>query len=261
MSQNPVITLLDIETASIQAHVWGLFDQTVGLNMIKEDWRLLSFASKTLHKDDILYLEARHANQERKVLKAIWHTLNRSDIIVAHNGKKFDIKKINARLIANGFGPYSPVKIVDTLLEVRKVAAFTSNKLEYLTDLLCTEKKLKHSKFPGFELWRQCLAGNPEAWAEMKAYNIQDIVSMEELYLKLRPWMAEHPNIGNFTPPDDDQSPVCPKCGGKHLHKRGIQRTQVAQYQRYQCLDCGGWSRGREMMQSKEQRKHILMGQ
>lgn len=261
MSKPVKTTILDIETASIQAYVWGLWQQNVGLNMIKEDWRILSVATKQLGDPEVTYLEARQANQEKKLLRKLWHTLNDSDIVVAHNGKKFDIKKINARLIAHGFGPYSPVKIVDTLLEVRKVAAFTSNKLEYLTDLLTSEKKLKHSKFPGFELWRQCLANNPEAWAEMKEYNIQDIVSLEELYIKLRPWMAEHPNLGNFEQGDEESTPVCPKCGGKHMHKRGIQRTQVGQYQRYQCKDCGGWSRGRKMLLTVKERQHILMGQ
>lgn len=260
MTKQAKTVILDIETCAIQAHVWGLWNQNVSLNMIQEDWRLLSFAAKELGDDRVTYLEARHPNQERKVLRAIWRILNEADIVVAHNGKKFDLKKINARLIASGFGPYSPVKVVDTLLEVRKVAAFTSNKLEYLTDILCTEKKLKHSKFPGFELWRECLAGNPEAWAEMREYNIQDIISLEELYVKLRPWIAAHPNLGNFQN-NEDGSPVCPKCGGKHLHKRGIQRTQVGQYQRYQCLDCGGWSRGRKMLKTAEERKHILIGQ
>lgn len=256
----PKTIVLDIETASIQAHVWGLWNNNVGLNMIKEDWRILSVAHKELGNPSITYLEARLPSQEKKLLRELWGTLNDADIVVAHNGKKFDIKKINARLIANDFGPYSPVKIVDTLLEVRRVAAFTSNKLEYLTNLLTTEKKRTHSKFPGFELWKECLAGNPEAWAEMKIYNIQDIVSLEELYVKLRPWMAEHPNLGNYQDNDND-IPVCPKCGGKHLIKRGVQRTQVGQYQRYRCLDCGGWSRGREMLKNRAERKHILQGQ
>lgn len=260
MQHKPKIVVLDIETASIQAHVWGLWQQNVGLNMIKEDWRILSFAAKVLGEDEIQYVEARVPNQERKLLRAVWRVLNDADIIVAHNGKKFDIKKINARLIAHGLPPYSPIKIVDTLLEVKRVAAFTSNKLEYLTGLLTTEKKLKHGKFPGFELWRECLAGNPEAWDEMREYNIQDIVSLEELYIKLRPWMAEHPNLGNYEDGTDD-TPVCPKCGGTHMHKRGVQRTQVGQYQRYQCTDCGGWSRGRKMLLSVKQRQHILMGQ
>src|SRR5690606_28100281 len=98
MTKQAKTVILDIETCAIQAHVWGLWNQNVSLNMIQEDWRLLSFAAKELGDDRITYLEARHPNQERKVLRAIWRILNEADIVVAHNGKKFDIKKINARL-------------------------------------------------------------------------------------------------------------------------------------------------------------------
>ena len=42
------ILLLDIETSPVVAWVWGLRDQNVGLNMIKEDWYVLSWAAKWL---------------------------------------------------------------------------------------------------------------------------------------------------------------------------------------------------------------------
>ncbi|WP_175726996.1 ribonuclease H-like domain-containing protein [Burkholderia ambifaria] len=106
---------------------------------------------------------------------------------------RFDAKKINARFILLGMPPPSPFRVVDTMLEARKHFGFTSNKLEWLTDKLCkTHKKKKHAKFPGFELWRECLKGNPEAWDEMRSYNTDDVLSLEELYLVMRPWMSGH---------------------------------------------------------------------
>lgn len=260
MMTKPKTTILDIETATITAHVWGLWDQNVGLNQIAEDWRILSFASKTLGEKEITYVDAQRKEDERELLQVLWSILDDSDIIVAHNGKKFDIKKINARLIQEKFPPYSPVKIVDTLLVAKQVAAFTSNKLEYLTDRLCTVKKLKHSKFPGFELWKECFAGNPKAWAEMKKYNIRDITSLEELYLFLRPWMTGHPNTGAYIEPNSPNGVVCPRCGSEHVWKRGTSYTQVGQYQRYQCGDCKGWSRGRTLLKKALERKHIITG-
>ena len=46
--QHPVITVIDIETAPIVAHVWRLFDNNVGLNQIEQDWSILSYTAKTL---------------------------------------------------------------------------------------------------------------------------------------------------------------------------------------------------------------------
>lgn len=252
------IVCLDIETASLEAYTWGMFDQTIQLNMIKKDWRILCFAWKWLHSDHVGYSEARTEATELDVLAHLWKVLDEADVVVAHNGKRFDIKKINARLIQSGFPPYSPVKVVDTLLEARKVAAFTSNKLEYLADILTDGQKLKHSKFPGFELWSECLDGNPFAWEEMQEYNKQDVLVLEKVYKKLLPWMANHPNLGNYV---DSKKPVCPKCGGDDLRKRGVQRTQVGQYQRYRCHGCGGWSRGRKMLKTGSERDHIVIGQ
>ena len=44
----PKIGTLDIETAPIDSHTWGLFDQNVGLNMINNEWTILSYCYKPL---------------------------------------------------------------------------------------------------------------------------------------------------------------------------------------------------------------------
>lgn len=255
----PKVLLVDIETAPIIASVWGLWSQDVGLPMVKADWHLMSFSAKWLGAEDVIYEDQQHAadmTDDTDLLLKLHYLLDEADFVIAHNGHRFDRKKINARMIQAGLAPYSPVKWIDTLQEVRRVAAFTSNKLAWLTGKLCSAQKDDHKKFPGFELWRECLLGNPEAWAEMRRYNIQDVVSLEELYLKLRPWMEGHPNLAVFS--DDNTGPVCGKCGSHHVQQRGIRTTNVAQYARYQCQDCGSWFRGRQMLNSVEHRKSLL---
>lgn len=254
----PKILLLDIETAPILGNVWSLWKQNVGLNQIKNDWYILSFCAKWLGENKIIYHDqskVRDVEDDQLLLVKLHALLDEADYVVAHNGKNFDVKKINARLITKGFMPYSPITVIDTLLEVRKVANFTSNKLEWLTGVLCQEKKLKHGKFPGFELWKECLRGNPKAWREMRLYNIQDVVSLEELYLKLRPWMEGHPNVATQLHPD---TPTCPKCGSDHLNAKGYRYTVACQYVRYQCQACGGWSRGRYTVNKGDTRKNLL---
>jgi len=252
------ILVLDIETAPILGNVWSLWKQNVGLNQIKHDWYILSFCAKWLGDSKIIYHDQSKApdiENDTELLNKLHVLLEEADFVIAHNGKAFDLKKINARMITQGFAPYSPVTVIDTLLEVRKVANFTSNKLEWLTGVLCTEKKLKHGMFPGFELWKECLIGNKKAWREMKLYNIQDVVALEELYFKLRPWMEGHPNLAAYDEPD---TPACPKCGSQHVHARGYRYTVACKYIRYQCQDCGGWSRGRFTVNDKHIRKNLL---
>jgi len=256
---SPKVLLLDIETSPVLAYVWSLWKQNVGLNQIAEDWCILSFCAKWLGNPNVIYRDnskQRNVEDDTKLLKALWKLLDEADIVVAQNGKKFDVRKINARFLLAGMPPPSPFHIVDTLLEARKHFALTSSKLEYLTDKLCTTKKRKHQKFPGFELWSQCLQRNPEAWEEMRLYNIDDVISLEELYLILRPWIDGHPNVANYSEPD---KPSCPKCGSDDVSQKGHRHTQVGRYARYRCNGCGGWSRGRAMQNSKEQRSNLLV--
>lgn len=255
----PRILVLDIETAPVLAYVWRTFKENVSWDQISTDWYILSFAAKWLGDPRVIYHDQskkRNIEDDRDLMKKLHKLLDEADVVIAHNGKKFDIRKIKARFILNGFPPVSPFRIIDTMLEARKEFAFTSNRLAALTDMLCTEKKLSHAKFPGFELWAQCLKGNPEAWAEMREYNIQDVISLEELYLKLRPWMEGHPNVAAFTDPDEV---TCPKCGSTHVIKKGHRFTQTGKYVRYLCQGCGGWSRGRLMVNSKETRNNLLV--
>lgn len=256
----PKIGLIDIETAPIEGRVWGLFDQNVGLNQITQEWAVISFVFKELGapRRSLIYMDTSEKEDPRddyELCGKLWELIHDYDILIAQNGKRFDKRKIYARLIMHGFPPPSPVKIEDTMLMARQVAAFTSNKLEWLTTHLTKTAKSKHKDFPGFELWAECLAGNPKAWAAMRKYNIPDVLSMEELYMVLRPWVKGHANVAVYT---DKEGVACPVCGSHKVKRDGFMYTNVGQYPRYQCGGCGAWSRGRRTMNSLAKRKALL---
>ena len=255
------IVTLDIETSPILAYVWGLFKQFVNLNQIVTDWSIISFSYKWLHKDKVHHYNTggkgvSEVRNDRQLLLLLWEVLDKADIVIAQNGVKFDVKKINARFIEMGMPPPSPYKVVDTMLHARSIAAFTSNKLAWLSEVLTDTPKSKHEKFPGFELWTECLADNPEAWEEMRLYNDQDIRATEEVYLKLRPYMIGHPNVAAYNGNTDMQ---CPKCSSVDLQRRGLALTQSGQYQRLRCNGCGGWARTRYTENPIEKRRSLLM--
>lgn len=253
----PKILILDIETAPIIAHVWGIWDQNVGLNQIKTDWHVLSWSAKWFGKKEIMYADQRNSKNiedDKKLLSEIWRLLDEADIIVTQNGKAFDQKKLNARFILNGMQPPSSYKHIDTKQIASRKFAFTSNKLEYLTAKLCKKyKKVKPKKFQGFELWKACLAGNKAAWEEMERYNKYDVLSLEELYTKLIPW----DNSINFALYTDEITRVC-SCGSKKFNKKGFAYTSVGKYQRYKCAKCGSESRSTENEFSKEKRNSLV---
>jgi predicted RNA-binding Zn-ribbon protein involved in translation (DUF1610 family) len=257
---SPRILTLDIETAPFESLTWGLWDQNIGLNQIQKETSILSYAAKWLDSRSIIYQDtsgrgAEETRNDWKLLDSLWHLLDEADIVVAQNGAAFDVKRVNARLVASGFPPYSPIRVIDTKLVAKKHFAFSSNRLEWLARYLADGPKDDHRKFPGMELWTECLKDNPKAWKVMKQYNIKDTVLCEKVYKTLRPWMDQHPNLGAYTL---DTQMVCPKCGSAKLEARGTRSLQQGMYQRYQCQKCKGWARGKVMLLPAAKRRSML---
>jgi len=256
----PKVLVFDIETSPILARVWSLWKQNVGLNMIEEDWFILSYAAKWLGEDEVMYEDLRgviddtsKGFRDEGLLQGIWELLDQADVVITQNGINFDSKKLNARFVINGYQPPSGYKHIDTLRIAKRAFAFTSNKLEYMTDKLCKKyKKIKHANFSGFELWKECLADNIEAWKEMEQYNRYDVLSLEELYTIIAPWDEKHVNFNLYT--DPKLGHVC-RCGSTNIRKKGFAYTQVSKFQKYRCGDCGAETRGRVNLIEPDERK------
>ncbi len=257
----PKVLLLDIETAPIRLYGWSLWNQNFGLNMIDSEWFILSYAAKWLGagEKEVYYNDMRgrvDTEDDSFMLEELWNLLNEADIVLGQNSNKFDIKKINARLVMNGFQPPSSYKKVDTLLMAKAAFGFTSNKLEWLTDKLNVKfKKLKHNNYAGFDLWKGMMADEPEAWEECKEYNIHDVLSLEELYVKLAPWDKKQPNFSLYF---DEPEQQC-RCGSKDFIEDGYAYTSVSKFQRYRCVSCGAESRSRKNLFTKDKVDSITM--
>lgn len=252
----PKILFFDIETAPLLGYVWGLWNNDIALNQLKTDWSILSWSAKWRGKNRIYYADQRKAKNlqdERLILRPLCDLINEADIIVTHNGKRFDVRKINARLIALNMKPLAPVKHIDTKEISARNFGFTSNKLEYLAKYLGVKlHKSEHNKFPGFSLWEACLNGNQSAWAEMEKYNRRDTLVLEQVFEKLLPWT----NTVNFDVFHDKLEHKC-SCGSKDYRKFGMGYTSTGKYQRYQCKDCGKVTRGHKNLLDKDKRKSI----
>lgn len=254
----PRVLIVDLETAPIKAFTWGTFDQNIANNQIIEDTFILSFAAKWLGEKKIYYKDQsknKIVNKDcPKLLQAIWELLDSADIVLGQNSKRFDVKKLNTAFVLAGMQPPSSFKQIDTLSIAKRHFAFTSNKLEYTTDRLCTKyKKLTHKKFPGFSLWTECLKGNKAAWAEMKKYNIHDILSTEEYWEKIQAWDNTSPNFSIY---NGHYHHTC-TCGSTELQKRGFFFSPSGKFQRYRCKSCGKESRDGKNMLDKEKRDSL----
>lgn len=257
-NNGPRILLFDIETSPLLVHAWQLWgDQNIGVNQMIEDWQVLSWSAKWLKEDNIMYRDQRKSKKitnDKELIKEIWKLLDEADVVITQNGKKFDVRKLNAKFVENELGPPSSFKHIDTRMLAKAKFDLPSYSLEYMTKKFCKKyKKLKSRKFIGHDLWIACIAGNLSAWKEMEAYNKTDVLALEELYHFFKGW-DDSINLNLYS---EEETKMCNSCGHSHLEKKGFSYTGSGKFQRYRCAKCGHQTASKINLLSKEKRASI----
>jgi hypothetical protein len=246
------ILLVDIETAPNLVWTWGLFNQNIAINQIKESSYILSWGAKWLGGSKVEYSDLRDG--KKKMLKGIYDLLEDADVVIHYNGVSFDVPILNQEFAKQKWTPPAPYQQLDLLTTVRKKFRMTSNKLDFVSQYLGIGEKIDDG---GFETWIGCMNNDPASWALMKKYNKHDVELLDGLYRYLKPWISNHPNHAQFTEVEEQ---MCPYCGSTHIQKRGLHYAKALTYQRFRCMDCGAWSRNRLTEMPKEKRASVLVG-
>lgn len=241
------------------ALVWKPWKEDIRPPQVQKDWHLLSFAAHWRHepKSKIIYMDQRHeknVENDKALLQALWELLDEADIVIGHNVKGYDIKKINARFIEHKMQPPSSFRYIDTLAIVKKHFGFTYKNLDWVAQKLLGKKKRKSKKFEGIELWKECLNGNIKAWEEMRRYNQADTILAEEIADLIIPWDK---NI-NTNVYREDKNMVC-TCGKSHFMKNGKSATDTAVFQRYRCVHCGAEWRSRKNLLERTKKSFLMV--
>jgi DNA polymerase elongation subunit (family B) len=234
------ILLLDLETAPNTAYIWGLYDNYIPIDRLIDSGYTLCWAAKWLGEREILF-DSIHQSTPKKMIQRIHKLLDEADAVIHYNGTKFDIPTINKEFLLHGLTPPAPFKQIDLLKTARRQFRFPSNKLDYVSKALGLGQKTKHK---GLELWIGCMNGDESCWRTMERYNKQDVKLLEKVYLKMLPWIKNHPNVALFDLPGEL---ACTSCGSHHVQRRGYAHTKTAIYARYQCRSCGHWDRARTL--------------
>ena len=249
------ILLFDIETTPMEVYVWSLFgNKYIQHGNVIKDWNVLSWSAKWLFDSDVMSdiqtpKEAK-GRDDRRVLGGIWDLIDQANVVIAHNGDKFDLKKLNTRFHMNCYLPPSPYQSIATLKVAKRNFAFSSNRLDYLGQIMANKGKISTN----FKLWTDCLDGNKQALNDMLEYNEEDVRLLEEVYVELRPWIKSHPNVGVYM---NDEG--CPTCGSEDVHPNGGYYTTTAnRYESYRCDDCGSLSRKLESELSMQDRRKLM---
>jgi hypothetical protein len=206
--------------------VWEKYEQDV--IAFEKEREIICFAYKWLGEKKVYAYYKSDLGAE--FIPKLHILFDMADYIVAHNGDSFDIKMVNTEFIKYGLTPPSPYKSIDTLKVARSKFRFNSNKLDDLGKLLGLGQKINTG---GFGLWLACIKGEKKAIKKMKAYNMQDVILLEKVYLKLRGWDKSQ-GLGHGM--------QCTNCESTHIIARGwIYLKGGFSKRRFQCMSCGKW--------------------
>lgn len=234
----PRIILLDIETTPALSYHWRYWDERIAPNQMVKTSELLCFAAKSLGARGMFFASRQGDADDRDLAKEAWDIVDQADIVIAHNGRAFDMKTLNARWAFWGLPPPGPYKIIDTCLVARKEFNFPANSLNALALYFNLGAKQEHE---GFDLWKKCIAGDPSAWKRMEKYNIRDVELLEQIYLRLRAYDRRHPNVGAGQCENEIR---CVCCGNKTMKRLpGLYFVTTKGYPIYRCRECGKVSR------------------
>lgn len=204
-----------IKPTYLLSHAWGWNDGEITGSILTQD-------------------EIKERDTKRLVQEA-WKLLDECDILIAHNGKKFDVKMINGYFLKYGMPPPSPYRVIDTYVIAKKKFKLAFNSLGHLARYLGVVEKIETG---GIDLWVGCDELRQDSIDKMLEYNKGDIDTLREVYKKLRGWDNDAVNFAIY---NEESDMACPHCGSNHLkieHGKYVYTSQCS-YQMYRCNDCG----------------------
>lgn len=237
---------LEVSTTKLEIETYDLKQYTQYLNHkdIVRDYIIHGVAYKWLgdeHYTKCLSVSPRAPLNDEIVVRNFHDIVSQADVIIGHNMDQFDIKKLNTRFLKYGLPCIPKVQTVDTLKVARKHFKLTSNSLAYIAKFL--ELDIEKDASPD---WAAIRAGDADALEYMRRYNKRDVDVTEKVYLRLREWMDNHPNLNIIAPVKDIAGGIvtcCDTCQSPNIIKHGYQYGRNTVKQRYACKDCGAWTK------------------
>lgn len=202
----------DIETSPMIVYSWRTgYNLRIPTDNIIQDWKVICISYKWEHEDKVRNLTWDRNLCDKKMLEKFIKIMNKADECIAHNGDRFDLKKIRTRCIYHRIPMFPSYKTLDTLKKARSGFAFNSNRLDYIAKFLGVGAKLEHEGFP---MWVKCLEGDKQALKDMVKYCDMDIIVLEDVYNAMRNYIKHNTHTGVL---NDEIKASCPNCGSEDV--------------------------------------------
>lgn len=225
---------VDIECSADVAEVYGSRYEPKIVRYLSFS-KVTGFAVKWFEGSKIWVFDLEDfGGSETRLLKKLSWWIEQCDYFIAHNGDKFDLKVINARLDSLSLNQIPPTKTIDTLKIARKLWRVPSYSLDSLGQYFELGRKTERPRVEG---------KMTQAERRMeKKYNGNDVLLLHKLFV------FQLPHIGHMAPfkvSKNSQSTKrqCPQpyCNSYRNQSRGQKINNEGIWNQYQCQDCWKW--------------------
>jgi DNA polymerase elongation subunit (family B) len=177
------VLVFDIENEPDTALIYGRRKINVSEDQILDYGRIthVGYSFMNEYTTNVIALTS-DEHTEKELLEAFVEVYNQADIVSGHNLKRFDIKKLNARLVVNGLEALQPKPCIDTLSQARKHFLLPNYKLDTVCRYLGIGKKSDQHSWDNIK----AAMNNDEQASEQIAYYCgSDVELTKELFLVL----------------------------------------------------------------------------
>ena len=251
------ILFMDFETSAALVYCFGRHKQFINQDAVEIEGGRLLMGGYAINDEPVQVIYDRQEielNMDYYVCKTFYELFKEVDVVVAHNLKGFDLKMLNARLVANGIPPLHKVQMIDTLEIAKKHFRLPSNKLDSIAAYYGIGRKVEHS---GISLWIGVQNGNITDIKKMAEYCEGDVELLREVFYKLSATgLCSGFNQGHYY---DDDKKHCRVCGSENVYRTGLYvYTPMNKFPEYACGDCGTIQRSRTSETTKQKRANLL---
>jgi len=221
--------------------VWPNLSNYPGLTLKATISTVICFGYKELGAKQAKIINAwdfpeweKDVNDDKKLCQAAWEILKDADMVITHNGKRFDWRFLQTRLMVHRLPPLPRIIHVDTAAQAKAHLFAFNARLNTLAKALTDSQKLEHD---GWDMWVKVRKRDPKAMALMSKYCKQDVQALEQVYLAMRSLIDQTVNHNLFNVEKD----ACPRCGSRNVVKEGTRTYPTKVVTRYSCHGCRGW--------------------
>ena len=225
----------DIETSPMVVYSWRIgYNLSITPDNIINEWKIICISYKWEHENEVKHFTWDENQDEKQMLIDFINIANQADELVAHNGDRFDIKKIRTRCVFHRIPMFPKYRTLDTLTKSKSAFNFSSNKLDYIAKFLGVGAKLQHEGFP---MWVKCLQNDKQALKDMVKYCDMDIVVLEDVFLTLQSYIKPNTHAGVVVGGTKRDCPICASSNVSLLKNDVTEKGTISRVM--ECQSCG----------------------